>query len=199
MLTGVTRLGGAEPYLFRWRHKGRGYGTRQWCLDHFAWTPPRSLWREEVLLPLPCRSQCWRICGACRASGLQRDVAGAVWPNTAVTEGVLKTCLGQIRRVLGDSQTPQYIATLYRRGYRFVAPVMNARVRPGLHGYAAVGAPDLPYPTRWRPPPALSPLRLKSPPHCAHCDLVGAMARRNVRTRKSTVRCYMPTTRPVPR
>jgi DNA-binding winged helix-turn-helix (wHTH) protein len=48
----------------------------------------------------------------------------AVWPDTAVTEGVLKTCLAQIRQALGDrARAPQYIATVHRRGYRFVAPV----------------------------------------------------------------------------
>jgi tetratricopeptide (TPR) repeat protein len=41
-----------------------------------------------------------------------------------VSEGVLKTCLAQIRRVLGETaQAPQYIATVHRRGYRFMASV----------------------------------------------------------------------------
>jgi predicted ATPase/DNA-binding winged helix-turn-helix (wHTH) protein len=52
------------------------------------------------------------------------ELLEAVWPETIVSEGVLKTCLAQIRRVLGETaQTPQYIATVHRRGYRFIAPV----------------------------------------------------------------------------
>ena len=47
-----------------------------------------------------------------------------VWPATVVTEGVLKGCIRQIRRALGETgTTQQYIATVHRRGYRFVAPV----------------------------------------------------------------------------
>ena len=48
----------------------------------------------------------------------------AVWPDTAVSEGVLKTYIGQIRQVLGGSaRSPQFIETVPRRGYRFIAPV----------------------------------------------------------------------------
>ena len=45
------------------------------------------------------------------------ELLEAVWPETVVSEGVLKTCLAQIRRVLGETaQAPQYIATVHRRG-----------------------------------------------------------------------------------
>jgi DNA-binding winged helix-turn-helix (wHTH) protein len=48
----------------------------------------------------------------------------AVWPDTVVTEGVLKTCLGQIRQALGErANAPRYIATVHRRGYRFIGPL----------------------------------------------------------------------------
>jgi hypothetical protein len=48
----------------------------------------------------------------------------AVWSDAVVTEGVLKTCLGQIRQALGArAKTPRYIATVHRQGYRFIAPV----------------------------------------------------------------------------
>ena len=48
----------------------------------------------------------------------------AVWFGTAVSDTVLKACIYQIRRVLGETvETPQYIATVHGRGYRFIAPV----------------------------------------------------------------------------
>ena len=47
-----------------------------------------------------------------------------VWPGTAVSEGVLKVCIRRIRRALGDSASmPQFIETVHRRGYRFIAPL----------------------------------------------------------------------------
>src|SRR5262245_3198242 len=48
----------------------------------------------------------------------------AVWPETAVGDGVLKTSMTELRKVLGETaKAPQWIATVHRRGYRFVAPV----------------------------------------------------------------------------
>jgi hypothetical protein len=53
------------------------------------------------------------------------------------SQGVLKTCIGQIRQVLGETgRTPQYIATIHRRGYRFIAPVTI--VEPSASGPAAL-------------------------------------------------------------
>lgn len=46
-----------------------------------------------------------------------------VWPETHVSEGVLKVCIREVREVLGDTaRTPAFIETVHRRGYRFVAP-----------------------------------------------------------------------------
>jgi DNA-binding winged helix-turn-helix (wHTH) protein/predicted ATPase len=48
----------------------------------------------------------------------------AVWPETAVGDGVLKTSMTELRKVLGETaKAPQWIATVHRRGYRFLAPV----------------------------------------------------------------------------
>src|SRR2546428_8746758 len=50
------------------------------------------------------------------------------WPDTVVSEWVLTTCIRQIRRALGEEAgAPQYIATVHRRGYRFIAPVTTAQ------------------------------------------------------------------------
>jgi len=48
----------------------------------------------------------------------------AIWPDTFVEEGNLKANISTLRRVLGDlSAGQEYIETVPRRGYRFVAPV----------------------------------------------------------------------------
>jgi predicted ATPase len=45
----------------------------------------------------------------------------AVWPDTVVSEAVLTTCIGELRKVLGDTaQAPRFIQTVHRRGYRFI-------------------------------------------------------------------------------
>ena len=55
---------------------------------------------------------------------LKDQLLDEVWPDTHVGDGVLKVCIAEIRRALGDSASePRFIATVHRRGYRFVAPV----------------------------------------------------------------------------
>ena len=48
----------------------------------------------------------------------------AIWPNTALADTVLTTSMSELRKVLGDTtRDHQFIATVPRRGYRFIAPV----------------------------------------------------------------------------
>jgi DNA-binding winged helix-turn-helix (wHTH) protein/Tol biopolymer transport system component len=54
----------------------------------------------------------------------KEELIHAVWPNTFVSDDSLVQNISAIRRALGDdSSQPQYIATLARRGYRFIAAV----------------------------------------------------------------------------
>src|SRR4029453_6159949 len=48
----------------------------------------------------------------------------AVWPETAVGDGVLKIRMNELRKA------PAWVATVHRRGYRFVAPVTLAEPAP---------------------------------------------------------------------
>jgi DNA-binding winged helix-turn-helix (wHTH) protein len=51
----------------------------------------------------------------------------AVWPATVVGDAVLKVCVREIRKALGDrAGAPRYIATVHRLGYRFIADVADA-------------------------------------------------------------------------
>ncbi|HEV8718666.1 MAG TPA: AAA family ATPase [Candidatus Binatia bacterium] len=52
------------------------------------------------------------------------ELLEAVWAETYVSEGVLTTCMREIRRALGEeAKAPRYIETVHRRGYRFIAPL----------------------------------------------------------------------------
>ena len=55
------------------------------------------------------------------------EIFAAVWPMTAVGDAVLAVCIRDIRQALGDSpRKPQFIETVYGRGYRFLVPVTVA-------------------------------------------------------------------------
>jgi len=51
----------------------------------------------------------------------KEELLNAVWPGTFVGEAVLKVAVGEIRESLGDDpQSPLFIETAHRRGYRFI-------------------------------------------------------------------------------
>jgi DNA-binding winged helix-turn-helix (wHTH) protein/tetratricopeptide (TPR) repeat protein len=52
------------------------------------------------------------------------DLWRAVWPRISVTDATLTMCVSELRKALRDpSNTPRYIETVHRLGYRFIAPV----------------------------------------------------------------------------
>jgi len=52
------------------------------------------------------------------------ELFAALWPDTTVSEATLRVCIGELRHALGEAaRAPQFIATVARRGYRFLAPV----------------------------------------------------------------------------
>jgi predicted ATPase/DNA-binding winged helix-turn-helix (wHTH) protein len=54
----------------------------------------------------------------------KEEILRAIWPETRVSDIVLKVCIREVRQVLGDqSQSPSFIETVQRRGYRFIRPV----------------------------------------------------------------------------
>jgi DNA-binding winged helix-turn-helix (wHTH) protein len=51
----------------------------------------------------------------------KRELLDEVWPDVVVGEAVLKVAVNEIRRALDDdAQSPRFVATEHRRGYRFV-------------------------------------------------------------------------------
>jgi TolB-like protein/DNA-binding winged helix-turn-helix (wHTH) protein/Flp pilus assembly protein TadD len=56
----------------------------------------------------------------------QDEVLEALWPETYVNPEVLRKYILEIRKALGDRpDKPEFIETLPKRGYRFIAPVMD--------------------------------------------------------------------------
>jgi TolB-like protein/DNA-binding winged helix-turn-helix (wHTH) protein/Flp pilus assembly protein TadD len=60
-------------------------------------------------------------------------------------------CIKQIRNALGDNaETPRYVETVPRRGYRFIAPVEEVRTSPFVLGREVEPVPPPPGPPPWR-------------------------------------------------
>src|SRR5262249_39027954 len=60
------------------------------------------------------------------------EIRATVWPEVVVTPGVLKNCILELRTALADPvHAPQYIATVPRRGYRLLKPIL-ASTQPSL-------------------------------------------------------------------
>jgi TolB-like protein/DNA-binding winged helix-turn-helix (wHTH) protein/Flp pilus assembly protein TadD len=56
----------------------------------------------------------------------QDEILEALWPETYVNPEVLRKYILEIRKALGDRpDKPEFIETLPKRGYRFIAPVMD--------------------------------------------------------------------------
>src|SRR5262245_1726732 len=108
-----------------------------------------QLWRGTEVIRLRPKSfavLCYLVAHPDRVV-TKDEVLQAVWPDTSVSEAALTVCLNELRHALGETaQAPQCIATVHRRGYRFVAPV--TRGTP-----AAALAP--PVPAVLSPPPSL--------------------------------------------
>ena len=58
----------------------------------------------------------------------KEELMRRVWPDSFVEEGNLTQSISLLRKALGEGQNGhQYIETIARRGYRFIAPVSRAR------------------------------------------------------------------------
>src|SRR5882724_388819 len=95
----------------------------------------------------------------------------AVWPELAISDAVMRIAIGELRRALGDTaQAPRFIATVHRRGYRFVAPV--AEHTEEMPGPVSPVPPVVPQTLLVAPPGTASPpgARVRSCPRCQHVN-----------------------------
>jgi class 3 adenylate cyclase/tetratricopeptide (TPR) repeat protein len=118
------------------------------------------------------------------------ELLDAVWPETAVSDAVVRVAIGALRKTLGDpAPTPRYIATVPRRGYRFLMPVEATTVgaSPTELGLSATSRT-----------PAVEPLEalatalpngLASPPQPREALFPGALPLLQAERRPLTVLC----------
>ena len=106
-----------------------------------------SLWRGGVLLSLLPKDAAVLAVLVQQAGQvvLKEALLEAVWPETYVTETVLKNSIARLRRLLGDDlHSPHYIETRARRGYRFVGPVVPPAPEEAAHAPLIIAAPGSP-------------------------------------------------------
>src|SRR5438132_9807523 len=100
---------------------------------------------------------------------LKDTLLDAVWPETDVSDVVVRVAIGELRKALGDTaQAPRFIATVLRRGYRFVVSVAeHTEEGPGP---ASPVPPAVPQPPLTAPPGAAAPpgARGRACPQCQH-------------------------------
>src|SRR5689334_1987734 len=89
----------------------------------------RLLWREgtEVALPPRVLGVLELLLDRAGQVVARQDLLDAVWKDAFVTDTSLAEAVSFLRQALGDDpQSPRYIQTVHRRGYRFVAPILGS-------------------------------------------------------------------------
>jgi DNA-binding winged helix-turn-helix (wHTH) protein len=99
----------------------------QWRMGSFRLDQDHGyLWRGEervVLRPKPFDLLVYLVEHAGELVS-KEELLEAVWPETAVADSTLSVSVSELRKALGETaRAPQYVATVHRRGYRFIAPV----------------------------------------------------------------------------
>jgi DNA-binding winged helix-turn-helix (wHTH) protein/tetratricopeptide (TPR) repeat protein len=114
----------------------------------------QCLWRDEervALMPKPFAVLVYLVEHAGQLV-TQDDLLTAIWPDTHVQPEVLRRYILEIRRVLGDQpESPRFIETQPKRGYRFIADIRDGSAPAPL---AAAPEPVAPEPRsprkRWK-------------------------------------------------
>lgn len=88
------------------------------------------LWRDSEKIPLKPKTFSVLCYLVERAGQLvtKEELLKTLWPNVRVSDAVLKVCIREIREGLEDqAKAPQFIETVHRRGYRWVAAVQSSK------------------------------------------------------------------------
>src|SRR5712691_10101487 len=85
-----------------------------------------QLWRgtQEVKLTLKALAVLRLLVERSGQVVTKEELFRAVWPQTVVSDAALTICIQELRRALrDDARHPRYLATVHRRGFRFLAPL----------------------------------------------------------------------------
>ena len=102
----------------------------------FAFDPQNGLlWREGIEVALPPRVL--GVLGTLieRPGEVvpRQELLDRVWKDAFVTDTSLAEAVSVLRQALGDDpQSPTYVQTVHRRGYRFVAPLASDQSQTGI-------------------------------------------------------------------
>jgi class 3 adenylate cyclase/DNA-binding winged helix-turn-helix (wHTH) protein/tetratricopeptide (TPR) repeat protein/ABC-type thiamine transport system ATPase subunit len=99
----------------------------QWHFEDFRLDPVNArLWRgaEPLALPPKVFDVLYYLVTHPDRLVTKDELMDTIWPNTTVTDAVVRVAIGTLRKALGDTRHPfRFIATVPRRGYRFLTPV----------------------------------------------------------------------------
>ena len=102
-------------------------GTHDLCFGHFRLDVRNAcVWIAQEVLSLTPKALAMLQYLAERPGQLvtRTELLEALWPDTVVGDAVLTVGIAELRKALGDdSQSPRFIETVHRRGYRFLPTV----------------------------------------------------------------------------
>src|SRR5262245_31694113 len=128
-------------------HKRSSLVTQMVAFDRFRFDASTGrLWAgpEEVRLTPKAAAVLAVLVGRPGEPIGKEEIFSAAWPDTAVGDDALTTCILELRKALADdARQPRFIETRHRRGYRFIAPLSAA---------APVAAVTAPVPAPAPPP-----------------------------------------------
>ena len=103
--------------------------TEQIVFPPFRLDPDNEqLWRENQLVAMPPKTFAVLRFLVEHAGQLvtKEALLNGVWPDSKVSEGILKGYIHDLRDILeDDAQEPRFIKTVLRRGYRFVGSIVS--------------------------------------------------------------------------
>jgi Tol biopolymer transport system component/DNA-binding winged helix-turn-helix (wHTH) protein len=102
----------------------------------------KVLQREDEIIPLPPKAtEILFLLIQNRGRIIDKEkFLNEVWPNTFVEESSLTVNISLLRKTLGEGQNgKKFIETVPKRGYRFVAPVVESVIEPSAPPFVATG------------------------------------------------------------
>ena len=109
-------------------------------------TTNHLLWRDEERVPITPKAfdvLAYLVENSDRVV-TQDKILEALWPETYVNPEILRKYILEIRKTLGDRpDKPEFIETLPKRGYRFVAPVIDELAAEPPESHTLEKAPAL--------------------------------------------------------